>query len=95
MHRTQFDHARLDISITRKLITFVMKICHVKVTQTTATEEKRLDFRTLSSAEASLCYGEAEEKEKESALAILDHFPSLGNCPPTPPLNQHQHFIFT
>ena len=89
MHRTQFDHARLDISITRKLITFVMIICHVKVTQTTATEKKRFDFRTLSSAEASLCYGEAEEKEKESALAILDHFTFLGNCPPTPPLNQH------
>ena len=92
MYRTQFDHARsraFGLSITRKLITLVFIICHVKVAQTTAMETKRFDFRSLSSAEASLCYGEAEEKEKESALATLDHFTFLGNCPPTPPLNQH------
>ena len=26
---------------------------------------------------------------------VWDHFTFLGNCPPTPPLNQHQHSVLT
>ena len=36
MHRTQFDHARLDLLAIRNLITLVLPICHVKVMQSPA-----------------------------------------------------------
>ena len=47
MHRTQFDHVRLESS-PRNLNTRVLTICHVKLSQSTALEQKRLDFRSLS-----------------------------------------------
>ena len=37
-------------SITRNLITRVLTICHVKLTQSTALEQKRFDLRSLSPA---------------------------------------------
>ena len=42
MHRTQFDPERLEASITRIVITHVLTISHVKLTQSTAIEQKRL-----------------------------------------------------
>ena len=36
MRRTQFDHARLHLQLTRNLITLVLTICHVKRLQSTA-----------------------------------------------------------
>ena len=48
MHRTHFDHARLDVlDISRNLITRVLTYCHVKRTQSTALEQKRFDLRSL------------------------------------------------
>ena len=42
MHRMHFDHARLDLlSLVFLLITRVLTICHVKLTQSTALEQKR------------------------------------------------------
>ena len=40
MHVTQFDHMRLDLSTDRNLIMHVLTICHVKLTQSTALEQK-------------------------------------------------------
>ena len=37
-------------SITRNLLTRVLTICHVKLTQSTALEQKRFDLRLLSPA---------------------------------------------
>jgi len=49
IHRTQFDHARqFGPSITRNLITRVLTICHMKLTQSRAMEQKRFDLRSLS-----------------------------------------------
>ena len=50
MHRTHFDHTRQKTapSITRYLITSVLTICHVKLTQSTELEQKRFDLRSLS-----------------------------------------------
>ena len=48
MHRTQFDHTHLDLSTTRNLITRVLTICHVKLMQSTALEQKRFDLLSLS-----------------------------------------------
>ena len=36
--------------VTRNLITRVLTICHVKLTQSTAMEQKRFDLRSLSPA---------------------------------------------
>ena len=44
----QFDHTRLDLSTTRNLITHVLTICHIKLMQRTALEQKRFDLLTLS-----------------------------------------------
>ena len=47
MHKTQFNHARFDFS-PRNLVTSVLTICHVNLTQSIALEqkpEKRLDLR--------------------------------------------------
>ena len=55
MHRTQFDHARVDLLLTRNLITSVLTICHAKRTQSTALEQKRFDLRSLSPALPNLC----------------------------------------
>ena len=52
MYITQFDHARLDLL----LITRVLTICHVKLTQSTALKQKRFDLRSLSPALRNLCY---------------------------------------
>ena len=41
------DHARSDLG-TCNFITRVLIICHVKVTQSTAFEQKRFDLRSLS-----------------------------------------------
>ena len=46
MHKTKFDHKRFDF-YPRNLITRVLTICHVNLTQSIALEqkpEKRLDF---------------------------------------------------
>ena len=43
-------------STPRTLITNVLTICHVKLTQSTALEQKRLDLRSLSSALSNLYY---------------------------------------
>ena len=46
MHKTKFDHTRFDF-YPRNLITLVLTICHVNLTQSIALEqkpEKRLDF---------------------------------------------------
>ena len=50
MHRTQFDHAYLDLLLTSNLNTRVLTICHVKLMQITALEQKRFDLRSLSPA---------------------------------------------
>ena len=50
MHRTQFDHARLDLLPTYNLITHVLTICHVKRMQSTVLEQKRFGLRSLSLA---------------------------------------------
>ena len=50
MHRTQFDHARLDLLPTCNLITHVLTICHVKRMQSTVLEQKRFGLRLLSRA---------------------------------------------
>ena len=39
MHKVQLDHAPLDL--TRNLVTRVLNICHVKLTQSTAMEQER------------------------------------------------------
>ena len=41
-------------SITRNLLTRVLTICHVKLTQSTALEQKRFDLRALSPALCNL-----------------------------------------
>ena len=46
IHKTKFDHTRFDF-YPRNLITLVLTICHVNLTQSIALEqkpEKRLDF---------------------------------------------------
>ena len=48
MHIMQFDHTRLDLSTTHNLITHVLTICHIKLMQRTALEQKRFDLLTLS-----------------------------------------------
>ena len=48
MHIMQFDQTRLDLSTTRNLITPVLTICHIKLMQRTALEQKRFDLLTLS-----------------------------------------------
>ena len=48
MHIMQFDHTRLDLSTTRNLITHVLTICHIKLMQRTALEQKHFDLLTLS-----------------------------------------------
>ena len=52
MHRTHFDHVRLDQtmfgpSIIRDLIKRFLTISHAKLTQSTALEQKRYDLRLL------------------------------------------------
>ena len=37
----QFDHAPLDLLSAHNLITVVLTVCHVKLTQSTAMEQKR------------------------------------------------------
>ena len=49
-HRTQFNHTRLVLLLTSNLITRDLTICHVKLMQSTALEEKRFDLRSLSPA---------------------------------------------
>ena len=50
MHRRQIWPRAFGPSITRNLITRVLTICRVKLTQSTAIEQKRFDLRSLSSA---------------------------------------------
>ena len=50
MHKTQFDHAHLDLLPTHNLITHVLTICHVKLMQSTVLEQKRFGLRSLSPA---------------------------------------------
>ena len=52
--RTQFDHACLDLPLTRNLITRVLTICHAKLMQSTALEQKRFDLRSLSPGRRNL-----------------------------------------
>ena len=40
MHSMQFDHAPLDLLSAHNLITVVLTVCHVKLTQSTAMEQK-------------------------------------------------------
>ena len=47
MHIMQFDQTRLDLSTTHNLITHVLTICHIKLTQRTALEQKRFDLLTF------------------------------------------------
>ena len=49
MHETKFDHTRFDF-YPRNLITRVLTICHVNLTQSIALEQKRLDLRSFSPA---------------------------------------------
>ena len=44
--KCQFDHVRFDL--LPLVITRVLTICHVKLTQSTALEQKRLDLRSSS-----------------------------------------------
>ena len=50
MHRTQFDHAHLDLLLTCNLITRVLTVCHAKLMQTKALEQKQFYLRSLSPA---------------------------------------------
>ena len=51
MHKTQFNHARFALlPLRRILITRVLTIYQVKLTQSTALEQKRFDILSLSPA---------------------------------------------
>ena len=50
MHKTQFDHGHLDLLLSSNLNTRVLTICHVKLMQSTALEQKRFDLPSLSPA---------------------------------------------
>ena len=60
MHSMQFDHAPLDLLSAHNLITVVLTVCHVKLTQRTAMEQKRkkkcliVGYRSLSLALCNL-----------------------------------------
>ena len=53
MHKTQFDQAFRPYT-PRSLITCVLPFLQVKLTQSTAMEQKRLDLRSLSRALTNL-----------------------------------------
>ena len=50
MHRTQFGHAHLDLLPLVIWSCMVWTICHMKLRQSAALEQKRLDLRSLSPA---------------------------------------------
>ena len=50
IHRMQSDHAHLDLLLTCNLIMCVLTICHMKLMQSTALEQKCFDLRLLSPA---------------------------------------------
>ena len=50
MHRMQYWSRAFELSITRDLITRVLTLCHVKLTQSTVLEQKRFNLRSLSLA---------------------------------------------
>ena len=50
MHRTQFGHAHLDLLPLVIWSCMVWTICHMKLRQSAALEQKCLDFRSLSPA---------------------------------------------
>ena len=47
-HRMQFDNERLDL-LSLEIWSFAFFTCHMKLTQSTALEQKRFDLRSLSS----------------------------------------------
>ena len=49
MHRTRFDHACLDL-LSPVILSRVLTICHIKLTQRPAPEQKHFDLRLLSPA---------------------------------------------
>ena len=50
MHRTQFGHTHLDLLPLVIWSCMVWTICHMKLRQSAALEQKRLDLRSLSPA---------------------------------------------
>ena len=54
MHRTHFDHACLDL-LSPVIWSRVLTICHLKLTQRTAPEQKHFNLWSLSPALRNLC----------------------------------------
>ena len=50
MHRTQFDHTRLDLPLLVIWSRAFLTICHMELSQSTALEQKRFELRSLSPA---------------------------------------------